>query len=182
MAQVVIVKNVRDLGRLYRATKELGDGKARRVFSHALNRVSDMGRTQIRRGLAKQTSIRYGVVIQHTRTVGSNPSNLTYRYIAQLRHFGLTHFGPVRKTQAGISAKPWKVRHRDPGTFFGDGQSGIFKRLTKKWFPIKKLWGANLAVEMTERPSDEAQRAFAVVVDVQLPRRVQHEFARMMPK
>lgn len=182
MAQVVVVKNVRDLGRLYKAVRALGDGKARRVFSHALNRVGDMGRTQIRRSLAKQTSIKYGTVIAHTRTVGSNPSNLTYRYIAQHRHLGLTHFGPVYKTQVGVSAKPWKVRHRHPGTFFAYGQSGIYKCLTKKRFPIKKLWGANLAVEMTERPGDEAQQAFAVVVDVQLPRRVQRELARMLPK
>ena len=155
----------------------MGNGNARIVMSRALNHEGDKGRTQVKRALAAQTGIKYGQIDKAMRTIHSSPATLTYKLIARGDETNLSLFG-ARQGKRGVSAAPWGQRRTFGSTFIVAKYGGkVFKRTGAKRFPIKPLYGPNIARELVKGSTADAFRAGASNIAA----RVSHEIARMMP-
>jgi hypothetical protein len=87
-----------------------------------------------------------------------------------------------RQTSKGITAYPWgnKKSFRSAfairsGAAWGGGalkQAGLYRRRTKRRFPLEALYGPNINKELVK---DATAAAFQEVVTTNLPRRIEHE-------
>lgn len=154
----------------------LGQDQARVVMSRALNHEGDKGRTQVKRVLVKQTGIKYGEINKAIRTIGSTPATLTYRIVARGDETNISLFG-ASQGKRGVSAAPWGKRHVFKSTFIVARFSGkVFKRTSSKRFPIKQVYGPNIARELVK---DESAAAFKAGSSL-IADRVAHEIARVL--
>lgn len=155
----------------------LGNGLARTVMARALNHEGDKGRTQVKRALVKQTGIKYGKVNQAVKTIHANAGSLLYTLEARGDETNLGLFG-ARQGKRGVSAAPWAKRRVFKKSFAIGAYSGkVYTRTSKKRFPLRPLWGPNIARELVK---DETAATFqsgaANIVD-----RIAHEIARELP-
>lgn len=103
------------------AMAAIGEGKARRAYARAINRVGDGAITQTSRALAKQTGLKVGV----TRKALSNPIRATparLEFFKRVRggDIALKYFG-ARETRKGVSAAPFGQRRIFPAHFIKGG-------------------------------------------------------------
>lgn len=175
--QITISKADEVLTRFGNQLAALGDGKARIVMSRALNHEGDKGRTQVKRALVKQTGIKYGLINQAVKTIYSSPETLVYTLEARGDETNLNLFG-ARQGKKGVSAAPWAQRRVFKSTFMVGRYGGkVFRRVGKARFPIKPLYGPNLAREIVKDETAETfRRGAASIAD-----RVAHEIARELP-
>lgn len=156
----------------------LSDRQVLQVMARALNHEGDKGRTQISRALVSQTGIKYSQVTKGLRTIRASTNSLEYQLVQRGEETNLNLFG-ARETKSGVSAAPWNVRRIYPGSFqvpaFGNK---VFKRVGEKRFPIKPLYGPNLAREIVK---GEAKAAFERIPRT-LAERVGHEIYRELLK
>ena len=73
--QLIITASDQVLARYGNQLAALGEGKARKALSRALNHEGNKGRTQVKRALVKQTGIKYGAVNKAMATVRATPAN-----------------------------------------------------------------------------------------------------------
>lgn len=156
----------------------IGEAKAVQVMYRALNRGGDETRTQIRRSLVKQTGIKYGLINRAVTTVPAHSTRLAYTLEAKGDETNLSLFG-AKQGKRGVSAAPWGKRRAFKGTFIIARYGGkVFKRTTKARFPIKQVYGPNIARELHRSPTvDNWQLANGFIL-----KRIEHEIGRILPK
>lgn len=174
-----ITINLRDdvLHRFGNQLAVLGEGQARVIMSRSLNHEGDKGRTQVKRALVQQTGIKYGLINQAMKTIYSTPASLTYTLEARGTETNLNLFG-ARQGQRGVSAAPWNTRRVFKSTFMIGRYGGrVFRRVGKSRFPIKPMFGPNIAREIVK---DESKAAFEAG-SANIADRVAHELSRVLP-
>jgi hypothetical protein len=145
------------------------------ALSRALNHTGDKTRTQVARALVRQTGIKYGRIRQALRTIGANVGRLVYTIEARGPYLGLEEFSP-RQTAKGVSAAPWGKRQVFPHTFLLRTAhfNGVYERTSPARYPLHRLWGPAIPVEMIK---DQSKAAFERTVDAELPARIDHEIS-----
>ena len=138
----VTVKNIAALGSLASMLGEVNP----RLVSQSINRVMEPERTKVRRSLARTTGAPYQRVAQVTKTETATPGRLQYKIEAEDTFLPLSVFG-AREVRSGVSAAPWRVRRVFKGSFMANGHA--FHRAGAPRLPIVKMWGPNIAREMT---------------------------------
>ena len=155
----------------------LGEGKARTVIARALNHEGDKGRTQVKRVLVQQTGIKYGLINTAVKTIPATAASLTYTIEARGDETNLNLFG-ARQGKRGVSAAPWNKRRVFKHSFVIPAYGGkVFVREGKARFPLKPLFGPNIARELVKDQSAEAFKAGAA----DIADRVAHEISRVLP-
>lgn len=156
--------------------RALGDSEARAVMSRSLNHEGDKGRTQVKRVLVKQTGIKYGQINKAVKTIYSTPGTLTYTLEARGDETNLNLFG-ARHGKRGVSAAPWATRRVFKSSFMVGKYSGkVFKRVGASRFPIRPLFGPNIAREIVK---DQSKAAFEAG-SANIAERVAHELSRSL--
>jgi hypothetical protein len=154
----------------------VGERGARVAQSRALNHEGRKGFTQVKRVLVAQTGIRYGDVNKAVREIPSTPVTLTYTLEGRGSETNIAWFHGTQRKK-GVSAAPWNKRRIFPHTFLIGAYGGkAFKRLTRQRFPIKPVFGPNLARELVK---DRSKAAF-MSMTVKVAARVGHELHAML--
>lgn len=160
----------------------LGGGQAARLMAMALNREGDKGRTRVRRAVMEQTGIRSHQLTKAIRTKRAGPGRLAYEIEAKgaetnISMFGLkvtwrqgSAMGQIRMLQT-VSAAPWNTRRVFPGVFsIKRFDYKVFKREGKGRFPLKPVFGPNLAREIVKAQSKAEFETIAPKVGVEVGR------------
>jgi hypothetical protein len=138
------------------ACLHLGEGEARRVFSMALNKEGRKSFTQMRRSLAKQSSIPRGAVNEATSFRSASRNALSTTTTGSGRALPLSFFG-AKQFSYGVRAKIWGKAQTFRSAFVVTRfNNGVFKRTGKARFPIEQLWGPSIAKEMLRDQAYEA--------------------------
>lgn len=147
------------------------------AVARALNRTADKARTDVTRALVVQTGLRFGVVRGAISIWRASAGSLQAEVKAKGGYTSLKEFG-ARRTKKGISAAPWGRRQVFDGTFIVRKFGGhVYKREGARRFPIRKLYGPAIPVEMVKGKS---RLAFFAAVESELPKRLEHELARTL--
>lgn len=150
--------------------------KAPQAIARTLNWVGDVARTQVTRTLAAETGVSYGTVRKQLRVKRARATDLNYDIGVSGAHIPLAEF-KARQAKLGVSAAPWGQRRVFAHTFIVPKLGGqVFVREGKGRFPIRKLWGPSLPVELLR---GKAPEAFQRVAEQALPARMQHELDRL---
>lgn len=181
MASLVFRVDTRSFDRMVAIFDEAGI-RLKPALRRAINHTGDKARTQVARALVKQTGLRYGRVRQVMKAHRAG-AMLVYRIVARDGWTSLKEFG-ARQTLAGVSAAPWRKRRVFPHTFIVQSLGGhVFERTGSARYPIKKLWGPAVPVEMVK---DQTKETFDTFVDAELPARLEYEiraiFSRQAPE
>lgn len=179
MGDIRVVATGSILSRYAEQIAAIGDGQAAVAFSRAMNHEGDKGRTQVKRALVQQTGIKAGAAAKTMKTVRATPTRLAYTIVQDGSETNLVSFG-ARQGAKGVSAAPWNIRRvfRDAGrgSFIRNGK--VFIRENTPSYPIRQLFGPNLAREIVKEQSREAwERIPPTIAD-----RVGHELSRMLPR
>lgn len=187
----VSVQTSGNVANVIAAVELLSNKKGRVALSRAVNHATGKTITQVRRALVAQTGLKYGAIKQATQQYSSNAGNLQAEIKGTGKYTSLKEFG-ARQTSRGVSAAPWGRRVVFPGTFIVAKRGGdVYKRvgmgksfrLGKEFgyseLPIKKLYGPAVPKEMVK---DQSKAAFYKTVATDLPKRVEHEMARLLGK
>jgi hypothetical protein len=130
------------------ACNRLGEGEARRAFSMAMNKEGRKSFTQLRRALARQSSIPRGAVNAATRFQSATRTTLATITSGSGRHLPLSFFG-AKQFSYGVRAKIWGRAQTFRSAFVVKRYGGgVFNRTGKARFPIEQLWGPAVPVEM----------------------------------
>jgi hypothetical protein len=136
--------------------RELGADKSRKIMARALNYEGRKSFTLVKRAIRDQSSVSYEAINKGTKFMGtSTGASAAMRTVidADGEYLVLKYFKP-RQIRMGVSATVWGKRQRYKGAFGAPGGrpelSTPFHRLSRKRYPIKPLFGANLAVEMVK--------------------------------
>ena len=160
----------------------LSDVEAKTVFARALNHEGDKGRTQVKRELVTATGIKYSLINRGMATHRANKGRLEYRLDQKGSETNLGLFN-ARATGKGVSAAPWNKRqifrgdNPSRGSFFLPGTKLVFIRVGAPRYPIKPLFGPNLAREIVK---DKPAAAWTAVA-TSLADRIGHEIGRLLP-
>jgi hypothetical protein len=162
-----------------------------------MNKAGDMGLTQVKAELRRQTGIPLGDM---NRSKGlakklARKGDLEYEIIARARWTPLSYFGPSQAV-AGVRASPWGQRRLFKRTFMAtmrSGHVGVYVRVPGKSrreervsasgrrysteLGIRELWGPNLAEELVRDP---VPSVFRVTTEANLPRLINHEVERAL--
>lgn len=142
----------------------LGAGEAPRLMAMALNREGNKGRTRVRRALMAQTGIRSHQISKAVKTINAGAGRLQYTIEARGGETNISMFGlkvrwkkisaisnRQRMKVQEVSASPWNTTRTFAGAFsiakFG---KRVFKRSTDDRFPLKPVYGPNLAREIVK--------------------------------
>lgn len=135
------------------AVYRVGEGEARKQFSRALNHEGRKGFTQVRRALTKQTSIKYGDVLRQTRFKSSSRADLEIVMTGEGYHFPLKYFG-AKQFKKGTRVKVWGKLITFAHAFIVPRYGGnVYRRLGKPRFPIKRMYGPAIPVELVRADS-----------------------------
>lgn len=162
----------------------LGAGQAARLMSMALNSEGNKGRTRVRQALMAQTGIRSHQIGKAMRTVKASAGRLQYTLEARAGETNISMFGlkvqwrrvtaistRERMKLQWVSASPWNQGRQFPGAFsikrFG---KRVFKRTSDERFPLKPVYGPNLAREIVKAQSRTAFDTIAPRVGVEIGR------------
>lgn len=185
------------LGRLQGAQKQL-------VLQRAVNHTGDKARTKVIRVLTNQTGLPYGVIkkaLKDRRARGTSMSktsgtisvhegaSLAYEIRSEGGDISLKFF-KARETRAGVTASPFGERRLFPGAFTKGGRfpnrivasslnGHVYKRTGKDRNPLELLnSGVTIPQQMVTGAS---AKAFTQIVNAELPKRVLHEIAYLVP-
>jgi hypothetical protein len=177
------------LRRYANAIGALGERDAHKALARAANHTAKKACTQVRRAVARQTSIPLKIVKKQTRVDQANPNGtgaIEARIVASGRPIPLKAFRP-KQFSYGIKVKLMGKTRPMPGTFIfaGTYRSGkeiagghVFQRTTVASLPIEKQYGPDVPTQIVK---DKAADTFEYVVFTALPQRVGHELGRLLP-
>lgn len=173
----VVVKEINNARLIYqRALQQVGEGNAAKAFSRAMNHEGKKTFTKVKRVLRKQTDIPRDHIEAGTKFVRSSPGNLKTIIEGTGRHLPLRLFN-ARQFSFGVRAKVWGKHQRFPSAFIiAKYNGGVYKRLTKKRFPIKQLYGPSIPVEIVKDATADTFLNSAADVSA----RAMHELARIL--
>lgn len=180
----VVIRADDHLARYGNQLGSLGAGEANRLMSMALNAEGSKGRTRVYAALMQQTGIRKHAVTKAVRTIPSTAGRLQFKleaaaYFTNVSMFGLKvgsqkftwGYGGIDRRLQVVSSAPWNVRRTFPGAFsikrFG---KRVFKRTSDERFPLKPVYGPNLAREIVKAQSRAAFDTIAPRVGVEVGR------------
>lgn len=131
----------------------------------ALNRTATQVRTQARRALARQMGLPQKQIKHLIDVRKAGRFRLEADVNVPVRPpLNVTRF-QARKTNRGISAKPWGNRRVFAGTFFlrggkqgGGGVEPVMVRKGRSRFPIRPVWGPSISREFVRDEVDAAMR------------------------
>ncbi len=107
--------------RFSQLSQQLGDGRARNVYSRAINDEGAKAATHTGRALAKQTGLKAGVTREALKKRDrSTPATLAFVIKVQGGNIRVKYFNP-RENDAGVSANPWNKRVTYSGAFMRAG-------------------------------------------------------------
>lgn len=161
----------------WRDVYRLGESKARRIYSQAMNRKGRTGYTRVVRAIAKQSSIKQKDVRAETRFIRASPATLTTTIKGAGGAFPLRYF-KAKQFNFGVRAKVWGRSQRFKSAFIyaGTPKSGIpvsggnvFRRTSGSSYPIKRMHGPAVPVEMLKDDSVDAfeDNARAILTEVE---------------
>lgn len=143
----------------------------------AINDTGNFARTRVVRTLAIQMGLPQGTVRQGLTTVPA-VRNLIYELGSTGGYMSLKSFD-ARQVRAGVSARPWGRRKIFRGTFMVPRFGGqVFRRTTRARFPIVKLWGPAMPVELVR---DKVPEEFERAAEQRLAPRLRHHLDRLFP-
>ncbi|MFG1332034.1 phage tail protein [Xanthobacter autotrophicus] len=147
------------------------------AVSRALNRTAEKARTDVTRALVKQTGLKFGAVRKATSLWRASPGSLSAEIRAKGGYTSLREFG-ARQTKKGVSAAPWGRRQVFDHAFIVKRYGAhVYKREGARRFPILKLYGPAIPVEMVKGASRDA---FFRAVESELPKRLDRELSRVL--
>lgn len=142
----------------------------------ALNRTIERARTQVTRALREQTGLKFGTIRAATSILKAGPGSLHAELRAKGGYTSLKEFG-ARQTKKGVSAAPWGRRQVFDGTFIVRRYGGhVYKREGARRFPIQKLYGPAIPVEMVK---GQSRLAFYAEVESFLPEELGRQLGRI---
>lgn len=176
VAHIGIAIDTAEIGRLADLMQNAGK-VAPAAVARALNRTANETRTAMSRALVQQTGLPYGAVRSAITTLPASAGSLTAAIIAKGSYVPLKLF-KARQTGKGVSAAPWNKRRVFPHTFLIRRYAGnVYRRVSKKRFPLHKLYGPAIPVEFTK---DQSELAFQATAPVVLLKRLEHELGRLL--
>lgn len=150
-----------------------------KAMQYAVNDAGNAARTQVVRTLGTQMGLPYATVRQSLTTIAASPSRLAYELHSAGGFLSLASFD-VRQVRAGVSARPWGQRRIFRSAFIVRALGGeAFRRTTRARFPIRKLYGPAMPVEMVR---DQVPAAFEQATAERLPKRLGYHLERLMPE
>ncbi|MCS6946257.1 MAG: phage tail protein [Steroidobacteraceae bacterium] len=124
----------------------------------ALNRTAQKTSTQAVRTISRETGLKPSRV---RKAIRIKRASSRYRLIAEVLAFpfapNLIEFA-ARQTRAGVSANAWGKRKIYPRTFIIRRWNKVYKRLTKKRFPLKSIRGPSVPKTFASRIIQAAMR------------------------
>jgi hypothetical protein len=176
---VEIFVDASELDTLGRAIARLPGEIKTKAFARAMRRVRDVTRTRIIRRSSERTDIPVGMVRALT-TAYFNAGGNSIEAVMESGWVPLAKLG-ARQTKTGVS-----VRNR--GSYrsafiatMASGHRGVMIREGAARLPIRELYGANPAHDITNNP-DEFLKVLAGVIQDHLVPRVLHELGRLLPQ
>lgn len=142
--------------------------KARRVIPRALNRTANTLRTREKRGIAKETGIKIGVINKQMSIKKATPGNPraiinVNRQAIPLIRLGARGKEPSRGKGGGVTYRLGGRKHRLSNAFISTmptGHRGVFSRKRKARLPIRERFGPSIASIFKKRLP--AARPFAL--------------------
>lgn len=175
---VVVSVRMEGLPRI-RAMLERAEKLSPAAVARALNRTAERARTDMTRALVKQTGLKFGRIRAATSLWRASAGSLQAEIKAKGGYTSLKEFG-ARKTAKGVSAAPWGRRQVFDGTFIVRRYGGhVYKREGRRRWPIQKLYGPAIPVEMVK---GQSLTAFNRAVETELPKRLEHELGRIFAR
>lgn len=157
MSTIVATITGDGMRRFVQLSHDLGDGKARKVYSRAINDTGKVAATATGRALADQTNLSKRVGAKAVRKqVRSTPGTLLFEIKAKGGQIRVKHFKP-RETARGVTAAPRNNRQLFVGTFMRAG-----------WWP-KRIAKANWNGQVFYRVGDKFRVA---KTDVWIPKEI----------
>ncbi len=177
-----------DFADLADLVKQAG-AKAPGAIRRAVNRTGAMADTQVVRALTGQTGLKRKIIRKAVHRRPAAAGGLTFVLWSAGGNVALKYFG-AKETRRGVTATPWGKRQLFPGTFI---KGGLFPRRVA----IKRYGGAvlyrydgatRLPIKAEKSglfiPEEMVKGATAAVflktVRTVLPRRLEHEFDRVL--
>lgn len=153
-----------------------GEIKAK-AFASAMRRMSTMTRTRVVRRSSERTKVPVRMV-QALTTAHFNAGDHTLDAVMRSGWVGLYKLG-ARQTQSGVTVR---ARGSYKSAFIAEmesGHKGVMMRVGTKRLPIRELFGANPAHDVTNNP-DEFLPVLAELIKDHLAPRVLHEIERLI--
>ena len=145
-----------NLPALLKALEKLGEKKFARAARWALGKAGDRGYTASKRSIAKELGLKQAVVAADMRK--KMPAQFEFVVDSEGARLPLRYYSP-RQTKKGVTARIYGRRILHPHAFIIRRYDGnVYRRLTKRRFPIKKLTGPAIPIEMVREHSVEAFR------------------------
>ncbi|MEW6257440.1 MAG: phage tail protein [Pseudomonadota bacterium] len=180
------------LARYAARMRAIGEYYARQAMAHALNRAGDTAYGRVRTTLSNHLGVKYRAlrITNALRRKTAYEGRLEYKVIAIGSHFDMIHAkgvrtrkvvrevnGRVRSFQM-VYASAWNVPRAYPGAFIGRGSQGlqIFTRANDDRFPLHRVWGPSIPVEILREPT---VNVFEETIEDVLPKRLEHEVSRL---
>lgn len=175
---VVISIDTQEIGELADLLREAA-AKFPHAIALALNRTVSETRTAVARALVQQTGAKYGVVRKALSIIPATAATLTAAIVAKGSYMPLSAF-KARQTKKGVSAAPWNTRRVFPHTFIIARYGGnVYKRVGRARFPLHKLYGPAIPVEL---PKYQSRDAFYATAPAVLAKRLDHELGRLLTR
>ncbi|MBP0440675.1 hypothetical protein [Tianweitania sediminis] len=161
------------------AVEALGEVRARKAYSRAVNDAGRDTKTPTQRALAQQTGLKVKVTRKALRITRASPATLEYKLTGTGGDIALKYFG-ARETRKGTSAAPFNKRKVFSGAFIKGGQfpnrvdigrgGHVFERASMSRFPINKVKSG--VVIPNEMVKDATARTFERVGQAKLQEKV----------
>lgn len=174
----IVVKELDQVLIKYQAMiQRVGERDAARAFSAALNHETSKSYTAVKKALLDQTGIPKGTVSASLTFKKASARNLVAAIEGRGRELPLKIFG-ARQFSYGVSAKPWNLKRKFPGSFIVKSYKGnVFHRIGKKRGPVEAMYGPSVSKEMVK---DASLAAFDGTGNAVLKRALEHELPRVM--
>jgi hypothetical protein len=150
----------------------LASGNGLRAVQDGLTEGGDKVRTKVRKALKAQTNpIKYATIT--SRVDGKRNG---FSYFIEAKGGGLPIKEFPHSAPGSVSASPWGVARTFKRSFVKAG-GALVARLTRKRFPVRKLYGPSLSKELVK---DQSLAAFEVGVRADVVPAIDKRLARLL--
>ncbi len=148
--------DAKNMAAMISALEALGEKKFSRTLRWALGKAGDRGYTASKRSIAKDLGLKQAVVASE---MAKKKRGLEFIVDSQGARLPLRYYSP-RQTRKGVTARIYGKRILHPHAFIVKRYGGnVYRRTGKARFPIRKLTGPAIPIEMIRENSVEAFRA-----------------------
>ena len=138
------------------AMEQLGEKKLARTLRWALGKAGDRGYTASKRAIAKELGLKQAVVAGQMK---KKMRALEFVVDSEGARLPLKYYSP-RQTKKGVTVRIYGRRRLERSAFIVHKYDGnVYRRASKARFPIVKLTGPAIPIEMIREASVDAFRA-----------------------